>query len=255
MDIALYLRVLRRFKFLMALGFLLAAGAAFISFVQVSPGGKGPLLTYRDQEEWISFSELFVTQQGFPWGRTVIEDPSARAAQARLEKRARDLGVEYASPTRFSSLAVLYAHLATSDPVRDLMLEDGPILGQIEAAPVLSDSGFSDPLPLISIAAIAGSEKASLELNHRTAAAFLRFLKDQQESHGIPPENRVEVAVVKRAQKAGLYHGRSFTVPIVAFMTIVMLFSGIAFLLENLRPRVRVLPAEAAPVGLERLSA
>ena len=78
MDLKLYLRVLWRFRILMAAGALLAATLAFLSFVRVDPGGS-PLLSYRDDEQWVTYSMLFVTQQGFPWGRLTAGEETTAA--------------------------------------------------------------------------------------------------------------------------------------------------------------------------------
>src|SRR5688572_29756916 len=114
-DIQLYLRVLWRFRLLVAAGFTLAVVLALLSFARVSfENGLGPpKLTYREQEKWVSYSTLYVTQPGFPWGYSVIKQPDP---DEQLETRTKQIAPEFADPTRFASLAVLYAYLATSDP-------------------------------------------------------------------------------------------------------------------------------------------
>src|SRR5262249_32550941 len=141
-----------RFRALMAVGFVLALGLAFLSHVRVNPSGS-PHLAYRQDETWLTNATLFVTQPRFPWGRSII----ARDAETAARKaKAAQNGVEFADPSRFSNLAVLYAHLATSDPVRAIMLKQGPLDGEIDAGAVLaSDNSFAAPLPLIRITAIA----------------------------------------------------------------------------------------------------
>jgi fructose-specific phosphotransferase system IIC component len=52
------------------------------------------------------------------------------------------------------------------------------------------------------------------------------------------------VTVVQHADKARLLSGRSKTLPIVIFMTIMIAVIGLSVLLENLRPRVRPVAAE-----------
>src|SRR5436190_10665171 len=105
MDIALYMRVMWRFRRLMVTGLILAFALAFLSYVKVSPGGH-PTMTYRSDEQWISYSTLFVTQQGFPWGRSVISSSSPGETPAQ-KAQARD-AEQFADPGRFASLAVLY---------------------------------------------------------------------------------------------------------------------------------------------------
>ena len=115
-DFQLYARVLWRFRLLVVCGLLLATTLALLSVVRVSPDG----LKYRQTELWSSTTRLIVTQQGFPWGRLLAEDPSLSAeAAAQPRDSAR-------RPEPAQQSAVLYAELATSDPVRKLMRRDGP---------------------------------------------------------------------------------------------------------------------------------
>ncbi len=130
MDLQLYARVLWRFRFLMLLGFVLATSLAFLSMVRVS-FDDSPLLTFRHQELWVSRSTLLITEPKFPEGRAVFEQSIPPASTDEEQEYAP----RFANPERFVALANLYAQLATSDPVRRIMLEDGRLNGVIEASP------------------------------------------------------------------------------------------------------------------------
>ena len=81
---------------------------------------------------------LLAAQQGFPSGRI-------RVATS-------------VDSSRFVALALLYAGFANSDPVKQLMRGMGtPIAGQIESTAVLSSTGGTDALPIISVAGIAAN--------------------------------------------------------------------------------------------------
>jgi hypothetical protein len=236
-DIELYLRVLWRFRWLMIAGFLLAVALAFLSVVRVSPGGS-PTFSFREDEEWVSRALLLVTEHGFPLGQTRLEGEE-------------DTSVSMAA--RFAELATIYARLATSDQVRDLMLQKGPIDEDkelIEAAAVLSNqwNSNSPPLPLISISAYATTGKRAEELALRATAAFRQYLAAEQDANEIPVKNRVVVSEVNRSVPPEVLAGRSKTLPVVVFLTIMLAVVGIAFLIENLRPRVRTPRADAATV-------
>jgi hypothetical protein len=246
-DLQLYLRVLWRFKWLVAIGMLLAITLAVLAAAAPNFSGKGPLLQYRQGEQWVSYSTLFVTQEGFPWGG--VNPP--RSAKKATTQEDQD---QAADPNRFSTLAVLYARLATSDPVRQILLKEGPMHGEIDAAPVMaSDNSFAGALPLVQIAAIADSEQHAIDLVVRTTDAFRTFLEERQVENKIPVGNRVRLTVVKRADKPLLFAGRSLTLPMVVFIAVMILVSGLAFILENMRPRVRPRPvvaaADEAPIG------
>lgn len=235
MDFQLYLRVLWRFRLIVGAGFLLAASLAFLSVVRVDPGGS-PLVQYREDEQWVTFSMLFVTQQGFPWGRLTTGDEQAQKAQQAMRRKS-DETMQFEDPARFSNLAVLYAYLATSDPVRELMRRQGPVLGEIAAEPVMTSGTFASPMPLVRIVAIAKTPELSRALVIRTTDAFRQFLAAQQARNGIPEEQRVLVTVVKRADESELLAGRSLTLPIVVFLGVMILVSGLVFVLENMLGR------------------
>jgi hypothetical protein len=250
LDLQLYFRVLWRFRLLVGIGVVLACTLAFLAIVRVDPS-KSPHLRYRQDQQWVSYATLFVTQRGFPWGRSVIQSATGTSAYPPTDTTSQ----QFADPSRFSSLAILYSQLATSDPVRAIMLRDGPIDGTIEAAPVLSQTGYTEALPLISIAGIGKTPAAAISLSRRTMLALQEFLQQQQIRNGIPEKYRVLVTIVKNPITAKLLAGRSLTVPIVVFMSVMIVFSGIAFLLENMRPRIRPVAADVIVPDPARRSA
>jgi hypothetical protein len=242
-DLPLYLRVIWRFRLLVALGTCIALMLAVLTVVRVSTAS--PHLAFRQSRQYSSESKVFVTQQGFPWGYasppTVSTTPQDDAvAEAKL------LGTkQFADPTRFPSLAVLYAYLATSDPVKRIMLRSGPIDGAIVAAPVVvTQSGYGTTLPLVAIAATSNTPSRARALVIRATNAFRQFLETQQSENLIPAQNRVLLTVLARGDAPRLVKGRSKTLPLVVFITILTAVVGLAFLLENMRPRVRPVSAD-----------
>ena len=52
----------------------LATLIAVLSFVRIGLDGGKPTLAYRAARDWLSASTLFVTQEGFPWGRAILDE-------------------------------------------------------------------------------------------------------------------------------------------------------------------------------------
>jgi hypothetical protein len=228
MDFRLYARVLWRFKLLVLLGLLLATVLATLSLVRVSSDG----LTYRQTELWSSTTRVGVTQTGNPWVRLFAQEPFAEGEQPA------DLGIPVADPNRLNNLAVLYAELAMSDPVRRLMRKEGPVIGEIIATPLVrGDNRIM--LPLIDLTAISTSPRSAIDISMRSAAALETYIRQQQAANEVPPADRVVVMEVMKPKGALIYQPRSKTMPIVIFLAIMLAVSGLAFLLENLRPRER----------------
>ena len=74
MDLNLYFRVLRRFRVLVGVGFVLALVLAMLAFVRVGFSEGSLDVTYRQSEVWASTSTVFVTQAGFPLGRATFDE-------------------------------------------------------------------------------------------------------------------------------------------------------------------------------------
>jgi hypothetical protein len=223
MDIALFLKVMWRFKFLVAGGVLLAIGLSFLSVFKVSPTGS-PRVAFRQEQLWADAVTLLVAPQEFPWGGQVSSAD--------------------ADPAKFGQLAVVYANLATSDAVKQIVLGDGPVDFAKEpmlavAVPYSYQNSSSPPLPLITLEAQAATKPRAMELVKREAAAFLEYLRKRQVETGIPANQRVSVSIVKGDQ-IRLLKPRSKTVPLMIFMLVMIATIGLAFMLENLRPRVRL---------------
>ena len=233
MDLQLYARVLWRFKFIVLLGLLLALALSLLSTVRVTSDG----IKYRDQELWSSTMRLLVTQSGFPEGRLYAQEPPKPGEDpATTPPIGTQSGIPVVDPGRFNNLAILYAELATSDPVRLLMRRDGPVRGQIVAT-ALRDDRSGTLLPMIDLAAISTSPRGAIALALRSADALNRFIARQQRANNVPAADRVVVQTIEQPKGARLFQPRSKTMPIVVFLVVMFAIVGLAFLLESVKPR------------------
>jgi hypothetical protein len=218
-------RVVWRFKWIVLLGLILAFGLTFLAMFRVTRDGK---ISYRQSQQWASYSQIFVTQSGFPWGQLRPTGPN-------------DSG-------RFVSLALIYAGLVDSDPVRQLMAKMGPPIvgGSVQASALLTAPGSSDALPIISIAGLATSKEDSVTLTSRATTALVQYIRAQQASSGTTAANRVIPQVIQTAGSSRVLAGRSKTVPVMVFIAVLTLVLAFVFVLENVRPRVRALETPPA---------
>lgn len=233
MDFRLYASILWRFRLIVAAGLVLAIVAAALSVVRIGPGGVG----YRQSELWASTARLGVTQQGFPWGRLFAQPPTSADGSVSGGASGRDQ-IPIANPDRFNALAILYAELATSDPVRALMLGDGPVRGQIVATP-LRDADSGVLLPLIDLTGISDSPEGSVALTSRGVDALQRYLETEQSSNEVPSSDRVVLQELTRPMHAQVFRPRSKTMAAVVFLAVAFATVALVFVLENLRPRFR----------------
>ena len=236
MDFKLYARVLWRFRMLVVAGLLLAVTLAFLSIVKVTPDG----LEYRQRQLWSAELRLLVTQRGFPEGRLYAQSPTQEGQLPSQEDNASPV----ADPARFNTLAILYAELATSDPVRRLVERwpPHPRPRPRHAAP--GRPVWSAP-SLIDITAIADSRRAAAKLARQNAAALSTFISEQQRVNKVPAADRVVVQTIVDPSRVSLFQPRSKTMAMVVFLAVMFATIGLAFILENTRPRRPTLAASA----------
>lgn len=255
MDLALYLRVLWRFRLLVLIGLCLAFALMFLSMVRVSFGGASPTFTYREAEQWASDTTLLVTERGFPLGRSILDDVvPAKTADGKLATTGSVEGVlpglsyvpRYGDPGRFANLAIVYSQLATSDQVFRMVQPRGRIPGLIKAQAMINEE-TGGTLPVVLIRAISTSPGQAVDLADRTSEALRAFIKREQVENRIAQDRRVELSYMKRAQRPVLMVPRSKTRPIFIFLAVLVATMGLAFLLENLRPQIRSVAAEEPP--------
>lgn len=236
MDLGLFARVVWRFKIVFAVGLVLAVALAVLSTAKVSFSGGAPTLTYRGSEQWQSQTSLFITQEGFPWGRVATSTPSAST---------------YAAASGLANVAPVYARLASGDAVRALLrLKPGE---SVSGVPMLDQT--QRPLPLIGINAVAPSARDATLLSLRAAQVFQKYIDHQQQAAGIPPNQRVVLQMVNGVSQLQLLTPHKKTVPIVIFLGVMIAVLALIFALENLRPRLhaaRVSAAEAEHPPLQR---
>jgi len=211
-----------RFKFLVAGGLLLAILLAVFSTAKPTMSGGMPSLAYRQPEVWQGQTTLFITQPGFPWGR-VSASSTAPSNGSYLEAGG------------LASLTTLYARLASSDAIRSRL--HLPRTESVSAQPVVDESEHI--LPMVGILGLAPSPKDAARLAIRAAGAFRAYVRQEQHDALIPPDQRVTLQVVNRLSPPVLLIGHKKTVPIMAFLVVLIATIGAAFVLENLRPEVR----------------
>jgi hypothetical protein len=232
-DLKLFLRVIGRFRVLIAATFALAVLLAFVSYVRIGSGG----ISYRQTEGWTALSQLLVTQQGSSFGSTLV-NPSQRDASGWSGGFQQ---VQAQAEPRFTTLASLYSRFVLSDGYLRILFKSGPVHGTVSAAPLTAPGTNDSFLPIVNITATSTSEPAALDLAKRASLALQKYLRNQQNAGGIAPDERVQLKPLLRAGYPHLVSPRKKTLPLIAFFTVMLAGIGLALVLENLRPRVRLI--------------
>jgi hypothetical protein len=219
MDLRLFLGVLKRFRFVVIGGVLFAFLLAFLSIAKVSFAGGTPKLVYREPEIFAAQETLQITRQG------------------QITP----------SPTVVQDLAVLsdyYMRLANSDAVRRLFPEAvRKQQGLVVAAVVVTTvSGNAMPTNNLTITGEGPTPALAISRAQEESAAFRSYVQQRQTAGDLPDSQRIFLAVLNRAADANvtLVQPRKKTVALMVFVAIIALTVGLALLLENLRPRLRL---------------
>jgi hypothetical protein len=184
---------------------------AFLAHVRVDPFAD-PALAYRKPNLWSSTVVLQLTQRDFPEGR-ILETQNRREA--------------------LINLAPLYARLVNTDQVKRRMKQSGPVLGRISARPVVDENRSSLPLvEMSSFAFVAANAKTRVQ---RQAAAFMAYIAAQQAANSVNPANRVLLKVVSGPTGPVVVVPRKLTLPIVVFLSMLVVTGGLILALENLK--------------------
>jgi hypothetical protein len=243
MDLSLYFRVLWRFRLIVLTGVALGSALAILSVYKVELGSGKPTFTSRSHDVWLSAATLFVTQEGFPWGRSILDETVPLPGTDGEESVPR-----FGDPGRYSGLAALYVELAKSDPVHRVVLNGAPPDVRYEPDVVKSSDGGSI-LPMMYMKGFAPTPEAAQAIANRAAVAFRAYLAAEQARSKIPVAKRVEVTVTSRATTAVLFEPRSLVRPIFLFLLVLMGSVAVAFVLENLRPSEQRPPLEVRTVS------
>ena len=226
MDLQLAMRVLWRFRVLVAAGLALGLSLAFLSMVHVSLTGS-PHFSYRAKPQYQSTTTVGVTTNGF-WQGSLNLHAGSKVLNA--PRGPVDTGV-------LRNLASYYLTLATGNDVMKELAQSGKIDGVIQAYPVLAPDSTTQPL--FGLTAIAPSQQQAYSLSVRHLRAFRSWLRKSQEQVGTKPDSRVILQTVAGPTPPTLLMGRKKTKPILILLSTLVAVCGLAFALENLRPRIR----------------
>jgi hypothetical protein len=209
-------------------------------FALARPVAGVPPLELREPPTYESNVRLFITQPGFPWGRSVLRVVGDQTVEG--------------DPTRFASLAVLYAQLANSDAIQRQVAIEGTNLvdladrGEVVATVVPQSEFSSNPLPLIDVTGRYTSARGAQKLARDTAGALKGYIVRGQRGASIGESDRVVLEIVDTAEPGKQVGSPVLSLPILVFMTIIFLTLGVIFVRHNLERA----PSAALDEDLER---
>ena len=230
MDLRLFLAVIGRFRRLVAAITLLGVVLAVLAYGQPS-FSHGFSLKPRGAEIWQSQSELLVTQADDPYGR-------AQQQYAPGSYKTQQPAVAVGDLSYMASIASLDAELANGDAVQHRIHQLDPG-GTVSAASIENNHELID-LPLVQFTVTAPTSAGASRLARTSAATLQKYVIEQQASANIPVKQRAELVVLQDRTPPKLVHGHKLTLPLLVLFAALAAAVGLAFILENARPRTAV---------------
>ena len=241
MDLRLFLAVLRRFRLLVIGGAAAGLLLALVATAKVELKGGAPTLTYRKSEQWASETRLLLTQPKLDTANGA--GPGTDPVTA--------LNLQAASDARLPGLASIYANYVTSDAVQKVVLERTRLRGGLASSVIPVSANGGGLLPIVSIMAVSDTAAHSVALSKATRLTLTALVSQQQEQQNVPPNQRVHLSVLVDGSNPTLVKPHSTTLPIAIFLVVLFATIGFAFLLENLRPRLQLVPQSQMPASVK----
>lgn len=242
MDLRVLGGVLVRHRVLVVVGVLVALVLATLSYFKPVMDGGVPSLEPRKAELWQASEVLFLTQRGFPAGRT--EQPIVTRKIGDQETAV----AQFSDPGKFTSLSPLYAQLANSDAVRARAIRaGGPLAGTAKVIPTADTSyGGVNALPMITVFATSPTRQGAISTAARISHAFQGYLVSSQKKAKIADDKRVRIEVINKAGNETLLVPRKKTLPIIVLLGVLSATVALAFARENSK-RAEAAPAAVVP--------
>ena len=225
MDLSQYLRVMRRFWVIVVFGVLLASVLALLSLVRIDLAAG--TVSYRGSERWASNATVFVTQKGFPLGRSIYDEVIPTSDTTSVSR--------FNDPSRFASYAQLYAQIASSDLLRREMRKGAPPYGSVSAAAGTDPRNPGIILPLVEIQGTGTTAKAAQHATSWATRSLIDYIQQQQAASQIAPGKRVILHILDQPSPPTLIVGRSKTRPVFIFFAVLTACAALIFTLDNLK--------------------
>ena len=226
MEVPKYLRVLWDSKWLLLVGLLVAAVAAFFAGFAVEDGEVVP----RAESSYTAGTTVLVSSQTQPLYQAVI--PGTPLVENQTTPTDVDL----------TSKAILYAYLVSGQDIRNAVEAEVGAFAETDALTALrrttkpgGDEAFAGryELPILDIVGFS-TDPERAELISRTATAiFLERVLAEQTASALPEPDRVILTPLDQ-KPAEPGEGSNPAIPIVvAFLGVFLLFVAVAFILAG----------------------
>jgi hypothetical protein len=212
----------------------------------------------REPMQYTSSAQMLVTSQEAPYFRYSVTREGTRSfGEDQPEQVVVDTGPP--DTDTLVQAANLYPLLIKSDLVaRERIERFGMTPGEIDARAVFAvqtPNRFDESsVPVIEVTGTATDPEDAVKIADQTMTSFIAWIRTQQQSAGVKEDQRILVEPISAARVVSQTGGPSYAIPILLAAAVFFAFCGLAFLLDSLSRRGRMLLAEhgdpAVPIPL-----
>ena len=230
MDLRLYLRVMRRFWYVMVLGVVAAIAAGTLAGYTVTGDGLEPRTTQLHQASTT----------------LLLEDPSLPTFSVESDPQPAGTEEDPAPQVRrqeLSQLSLIYAYIISGDEIRDRVsaasggLTDDEIITAVQrTTQPQGNERFPGRynLPILDVVAASTTPERAEQLSVVAAEQFVDYVTETQDAQGLDPVRRVDVSVLSRTASTVVDTSSPLLPMLAVAMAVLAATVALVFVLANL---------------------
>jgi hypothetical protein len=228
MDLPVYLRVLWLYKWLLAVGLILAIIAGFAAGFTVKDGA----LESRSEKTYTASATVLVSSKSNP------------LFQAEIPGQVLTEGVTAPTPVDISQTTVLYAYLVSGSEIRTAVEAQIGELAELEEISALrrttqptGDEQFPGrlTLPVLNIIGAAATPARAEEISAAANAAFQAYVTAQQEAQAVEELNRIQLTTLTENNAVEGENSNPLIPVVITALGVFLIFLALAFVLYNVK--------------------
>ena len=228
MDLPVYLRVLWLYKWLLAVGLILAIVPGFAAGFTIKDGA----LESRSEKTYTAAATVLVSSKSNP------------LFQAEIPGQQLTEGVTAPTPVDLSQATVVYAYLVSGSEIRSTVEEEVGELSDVEKVTALrrttqptGDEQFPGrlTLPVLNIIGTAATPARAEEISVAANAAFQQYVTAQQEAQAVEESNRIQLTTLTENAAIEGENSNPLIPVVITALGVFLIFVALAFVLYNVK--------------------
>lgn len=228
MDLPVYLRVLWLYKWVLAVGLVVALIAGIAAGFTIKDGA----LESRTEKSYTAAATVLVSSESNP------------LFQSEIPGQVLQEGVTAATPVDLSQTTVVYAYLVSGSEIRAAVEAELGALSDAENVTALrrttqptGDEQFPGrlTLPVLNIIGTAATPERAEQISVAANAAFQTYVRTQQETQQVEENNRIQLTTLTESAAVEGENSNPLIPVVITALGVFLVFVALAFVLYNIR--------------------